>query len=392
MQKLKNWIFNYQFILLIFALLAIAVSLQRYLPAHTFLGRFSYYNNFILFKSSLHHLIEAKDMYIAYENEGAWDLYKYSPTFAVLMFPYAFIPDLPGLILWNLTNVLLVYLAIKKLPYMNDRNKKIMLWFVLPELILCAQSVQSNAIIAALFVLTYTAFENKNVIAAAIFIGLATCIKPYAIIIAFIFLFYPYKFRFVIASLFTALALIALPLVLTSYSNLHQQYLSWFSMMSNDYSNSTGLSVMALVNDISRTPIDKNIVILIGTILTFSTAIFYKKYEDSNFRVLFVSLLMIWVVIFNHKSESPTFIIPVIGVALWFFSRKVTTLNFILLMLVLVFCQLSSSDIFPAFIRHEIFNKIHIKVIPCFLVWIVVLVKMWEEAISGRGGRVKLEA
>ena len=178
MQKFKKWIFDYRFIFIIFTAIAIIAGIQRYLPPHDFLGRFSHYNNYILFKNSILHLLEHKDMYIAYEQEGAWDLYKYSPTFAVFMLPYAFLPDLAGLILWNLTNILLVFYAIKVFPNFTDKNKMLMLWFILPELLLSAQSAQSNALNAALFLLCYTSFEKNKLIAAAIFLGIATCIKP----------------------------------------------------------------------------------------------------------------------------------------------------------------------------------------------------------------------
>ena len=174
MQKIKEWVLNFRFLFAIFVLATILVSMQRYFPAHNFLGKFSHYNNYILFKQSILHLLNNQDMYIGYEQDGAYDLYKYSPTFAVFMLPYAYLPDLLGLILWNLTNTLLIFCAIRNLPKLSDRNKQLMMWFVLPELILSAQSCQSNALIAALFVLTFMAFERKNVLMAAIFIGIAT--------------------------------------------------------------------------------------------------------------------------------------------------------------------------------------------------------------------------
>jgi hypothetical protein len=381
MQKLKQWVFSYNFIFIVFALGAIAVSCQRYFPAHTFEGKFTFYNNYILFKSSIHHLLEHKDMYTGYTGEGAYDLYKYSPTFAVFMLPYAYLPDLAGLILWNLTNVLLVFVAIKRLPFAEDRKNKLMLWFVFAELLLSAQSSQSNGLIAALFLLTYTAFERNNLFAAALFTGIAICIKPYAGIIGILFLFYPGKLKFIRNGFGAGIALLLLPLLLTSFANLQNQYLSWFSMMSQDYSDSTGLSVMALVNTFSGTIIDKKIVMLAGTLLTFSVLFFFSKFKEPMFRALFVALLMLWVVIFNHKSESPTFIIPVAGVGLWFFSRPYSNLNLILLLTVLVFTELSPSDIFPPYVRQHIFAPIHIKVIPCFLVWATILTTFY----SGKG-------
>ncbi len=377
MQKIKEWVLNFRFLFAIFVLATVLVSMQRYFPAHNFLGKFSHYNNYILFKQSIMHLLNHQDMYIGYEQDGAYDLYKYSPTFAVFMLPYAYLPDLLGLILWNLTNTLLVFYAIRNLPKLSDRNKQWMMWFVLPELILSAQSCQSNALIAALFVLTFMAFENKNVLMAAIFIGVATIIKPYAAVAGVLFLFYPEKLKFILMAIITGVVLIALPLILVSFNSLQIQYESWFRMLANDYSNSTGISVMALVNDITQTAINKTVVIAIGTLLTFSSLLYFKRYQNFHFRTQLLALIMIWVVIFNHKSESPTFIIPVLGVALWYFYDSYSKFNFILLMTVLIFTQLSPSDVFPPYIRHEVFEKIHMKVIPCFVVWATILTTLF---------------
>jgi hypothetical protein len=45
------------------------------------------YNNYIIFKQSFTHLYNHQDLYGAYSSEY-WDLYKYTPTFAVLMAPF----------------------------------------------------------------------------------------------------------------------------------------------------------------------------------------------------------------------------------------------------------------------------------------------------------------
>jgi len=55
--------------------------------------------------------MEGKDLYAPYPNEY-WDLYKYSPTFALLMAPLALLPTLAGLAGWNLLNVVFVLIGI----------------------------------------------------------------------------------------------------------------------------------------------------------------------------------------------------------------------------------------------------------------------------------------
>lgn len=41
------------------------------------------YNNYVIFKMSFPHLVNNEDLYIV-QPEEHWDLYKYTPTFAVL--------------------------------------------------------------------------------------------------------------------------------------------------------------------------------------------------------------------------------------------------------------------------------------------------------------------
>ena len=61
----------------------------------------SYYSLlYLIFKQSFFHLIEGKDLFILYPQEH-WDLYKYSPTFSLLMAPLAILPDVVGLFFWK---------------------------------------------------------------------------------------------------------------------------------------------------------------------------------------------------------------------------------------------------------------------------------------------------
>jgi hypothetical protein len=80
--------------------------------------------------------------------------------------------------------------------------------------------------------------------------------------------------------------------------------------------------------------------------------------------------MLIWVIIFNHKAESATFIIASSGVALWFFSSPKSYLNILLAILVLVFTILSPTDLFPTYLRTHYVIPYLLKVFPCILVWL----------------------
>src|SRR5690606_20257253 len=104
--RFQEFIFNHNTLLVLYIVIAVLVSIQlvslganqQFNSAHnTF---YTSYNNYIIFKQSFFHLIEGKDMYIHYPAEY-YDLYKYSPSFAVFMGLFAYLPDIAGLMLWN---------------------------------------------------------------------------------------------------------------------------------------------------------------------------------------------------------------------------------------------------------------------------------------------------
>jgi hypothetical protein len=74
-------------------------------------------------------------------------------------------------------------------------------------------------------------------------------------------------------------------------------------------------------------------------------------------------------VIFNHKAESPTFVIAIAGVTLWFVHSKKSTLNIMLFACAFIFASLSPTDIFPRFIREEFVKPYCLKAVPCIFIW-----------------------
>src|SRR5579871_6303814 len=91
------------------------------------------YNNFRIFKFSFYHLIQNKDIYQLFPDDH-WDLYKYSPGFALCFGLLSWMPDPIGLLLWNLINSLCLFAGIRMLPGMNDRQKTWILLICLLEM------------------------------------------------------------------------------------------------------------------------------------------------------------------------------------------------------------------------------------------------------------------
>lgn len=83
--------------------------------------------------------------------------------------------------------------------------------------------------------------------------------------------------------------------------------------------------------------------------------------------------LLIWVVIFNHKAESPTFVIAMSGVALWYYAMPRKNMDMVLAIIALVFTSLSVTDLFPPFLRESFVYPYAIKAFPCILVWLRIV-------------------
>ena len=376
LQNLRSLIVHPRLLLLAYMLLALIASIQQLLlPPHIFSGiPYTEYNNYVIFKQSWYHLLAGKNMYILYP-ELQWDLYKYSPTFALFMGLLSRLPDFIGLTIWNLSNSLILYVAIRMLPF-KDRTISLLLWFVSLELLTSIQNAQSNGIMTGLLIGAYASMQRGKIAWATLWLVIATFIKVYGAIGFCLFLFYPDKIKFLAwAAIWTILTAI-LPLAVTPYPTLVWQYHNWASMMAADQSASYGLSVIGWLHSWFGISSGKSIISIIGILLFLIPFIRFRLYRNEVYKLMMVASMLIWVIIFNHKAESPTFIIAVAGVGIWYFSRPRQLWRSILIAIVFIFTCLSPTDLFPPWLRDHFFIPYTIKAVPCILLWCVVFYEL----------------
>lgn len=356
------------------ALVSFLLSIQSVLLGpKTFDGglEYTHYNNFKIFTQSYVHLNSNQDLYLLYPQEH-WDYFKYSPTFALAMAPLAYLPDLLGLILWNLLNVWVLFWAIWHLPWHNASKSMLTLGFILLEIITSIQNAQSNALIAGLLLWSFIHLERKNLALASLFIVLSAFIKLFGMVALLLFILYPQKIRAGFYTFMWSLLLFILPLFLISWDQLIFLYQSWGQLLSSDHSASVGLSVSGWLFTWFGITWNKNILVMLGFLLLTLPLLKIKSYADLSFRTLLLASILIWVIIFNHKAESATFIIAACGVAVWYFSQNKSKINLFLLLLTFVLTILSPTDLFPKTIRETWVNPYTLKAFPCILVWLKI--------------------
>ena len=377
MKKILSYFHPLHLLIALYIVLVVAAASQAYvLQVRTAPGEtptVTKYNNYVIFKYSHFHLLDGKNLYTEYFPEEYWDLYKYSPTFALFFGCFAWFPDWLGLTLWNLLNVLIFFIAIRYLPILDEKKKMWILLLSVPDVMNSLQNSQSNVLVAGLIILGFVLFEKKNYFLATLCLVATFYIKIFGIVALILLLFYPEKVKSILYALFWLILLWIIPAFITGFKPLMTAYVQYADMLKNDQSVSLGISVMGWLKSWFGLDVSKSLLAVTGLLIMCAPVINFRKFTDYPNRILFLSALLIWMVIFNHKAESPTFIIATSGIFIWFFSEKKSMLNVILFCLVLLFTTLSSTDLFPSSLRDHYFEPYVIKVVPCIIVWVTIM-------------------
>ena len=338
---MKKWLSANQFSLMVAATILITaiVCVQSVSLGEKYFGEqgpYTWYNNYVIFRQSFDHLLDGTNLYTAYPAEQ-WDIYKYTPTFSLFFGFFRVLPDVAGLFAWNLLNALVLTIAVWKLGFEKDRYRWLALGFVLLEIITAMQNSQSNSLIAGLIILAFVHLEKNKIITACLLVVLAVFIKPFALVGFALFLFYPGKVKMLIGSILFIVTLFFLPVILTGFDGLLEQYGNWFEMLQNDHDQSVGISVMGWLKTWFGVDASKSGVLSVGMLLFALPLIRMKLYRTYQFRLLMLASVLIWIVIFNHKAESPTFVIAATGMAIWYFGTERNLWNTIVIILAFVF-------------------------------------------------------
>jgi hypothetical protein len=339
-------------------------------------------NNFLTFRTSWFNLVEGQDLYGL--NPEHQDYFKYSPTFALLFAPLAVLPFWVGVLLWNGANAFALYWGLGRVLAPDQAFVARLL--VLLDTIGSMQNVQSNALVAGLMIIGCGELERRREVRAAWAIGLATAIKLFPIIAAPYALLRPYRVpRFAMWSIGVGALLVAAPLLVVSPTQLADLYRSWGELSRAD-SVDRAYSVMQQIHfwfgvDWPNWPVQ-----LIGLAVLLAPLIRLSSWGIDRFRLLFLASVLMFCVLFNHKGESPTFVVAIAGVAIWFAVAPATRLTWITLTLVIVGTILSSSDAMPKAIQNGLFEPYRLKVLPVLFVWLLTQRELWRREVSGPAG------
>jgi hypothetical protein len=337
-------------------------------------------NNFLIFRAASLHLLHGRDLYAAYPAEH-FDFYKYSPTFALLFLPFALPPFAVAMLAWNAINAGALYAAIGAV--LPRRAAVAARAIVFLDMLGSLQNVQSNALVAALIIFTFAAYERRHTVLGSLATAIGANIKVFPLAGASFALFHPRRLRVAVALIASMVGLALLPLLVTTPSTLVAQYASWRAIESTD-ALERGFSVMQHLQLLLRLDLPNWPVQLLGVALLVAPVLVRReRWREWRFRRLYLCSVLAFCVLFNHQAESPTFVIGVAGVAIWFAAlERRTRWRWVLFALFVVGTVLASSDAMPDWVQRNLFDPYRLKTVPLLLVWIEMQRALWRRGTT----------
>jgi len=87
--------------------------------------------------------------------------------------------------------------------------------------------------------------------------------------------------------------------------------------------------------------------------------------------------VLLFIIVFNTGTESPTYIIGVPAICLWYVLQEKTKWNNILFIVAIFFSSFSYSDIFTPLVITHIIMPYALKALGCFIIWVVIAVQIF---------------
>ena len=340
------------------------------------------YNNYLIFTNVFYNTLHENNIYLHYPDIH-FDSNHYGVFFSILIAPFAMLPDWLGMPLWNVANTLVFLFAIHKLPFSNQK-KAFFAWLCLQEFITAAVSLQFNIALAGLLMLSAIYIYERKETQSAFFIMIGFFVKLYGVAGLSAFFFVKNKIKFIGALIAFGILFIVLPMLLSSSHFGIQSYADWFQSLSEKnvsnqvLGNRQDFSLMGIVRRVLGDASISNLTFLIPGMAVFALPYLrIKQYQNLPFQLLILSSTLLFIVLFSSGSESPTYIIAVAGVMIWFLIQKEKTPFVIgLLIFVIILTCFSFSDLFPKFIKENYIIKYSLKALPCCFVWFRVIYEL----------------
>jgi hypothetical protein len=371
----KPFFTRYQTILYIWIGVSALMGIINTLTGH-------FHNNYKIYKYVFLNILEQFPLYQP-RPEFFDDLNHYGPVFGIIMAPFAILPDILGGTLWLVMLSLLFYYAIKELP-LNRWQHMVILWICTNSLIIAHTNLQFNTATAALIVLSYTNIRKEKDIWAAFMIVLGTFVKLYGIVGFAFFFFSKHKSKLLLWSVIWGVLFFILPMVISSPEFIVSQYKDWFNELiiknqGNGSSLQQNVSLLGMIHKSTRNFDFSNIPLIFGGLLLFALPYLrIREYYQDRFQLLTLASVLIFTVLFSTGSEPNSYVIAILGVAIWYViqPQPLSGWNLFLIIFGITISSFAPSDLFPRALYYRFILPNALQALPCTIIWLVIVYEL----------------
>ena len=352
LERLKGYVQNPVFLFILWMGVGLACSLSLMMKGT--------YSNYVIFSQSFWHAISSSPLYVEYLQEQK-DFFLYGISFTALTSPFAVLPRPLGMILWCLVNCGFLYYAISKLDLKKWQFAVVILVSV-NDVFTAVLSQQYSIGITAMIIFAYV-----------LIVGLA------------FFLFSKHKMKLAGGLVFWAVIVFLLPMLYASPEYVVHSYKEWLDVLVyknglNQFSINQNISLLGMLHRITGASFSDLWIIVPGMILFALPYLRIRQYGNESFRFLFLSSALLFMVLFSTGTETYGYLTAMIAVGIWYVKTPTKAATPILNLSLLIFCilltSLSTTDLFPRFIRAEYVKPYALKALPCTLIWLKIV---WEQ-------------
>lgn len=351
-------------------------------------------NNFLIYKQVYWHVVDQLPLFTPYPSEY-FDLNHYGPFFSLVIAPFAVMPTWMGMLFWLVVLTLCLYASIRHNLF-TKYQQIFIYWFCIHELLNGVQMQQFNIAIAAIILSSYYLISKEKDLWAAFLIMLGTFVKFYGIMGLAFFFFSKHKIKFIGSLVLWAVVMFVAPMLLSGPEYILSQYHDWyFSLLEknneNLFSLGQNISLLGIVRKVSGCAAYSDLWLIVPGLVAFALPYLrLKQYANEAFRQTLLASVLMFTVLFSTGSENSTYIIAVVGVAIWYTAApwKRSKWDIALMVYVFIFCTMAHSDLVPRFVREEYMKPYGLKALPVVIVWLKLCYEMYVKDYAARNGEI----
>lgn len=337
-------------------------------------------NNFLVFRYVYFHLLGKHNLYIPYPDQYA-DVNLYGPVFGLVIAPFALLPVKLGVVCWVMANVSFLYWAISKLP-ISVPYQTTLLILSSHELMTNSSWLQTNALVCGCLFLGFSYVRCRREHWGLFFIILAGFIKIYGFAGLVFFPFSRNKAKFIGWALFWSVFCFVAPLLITHYHFLIQTYADWKTGLQvkaakniriDNHNYYQDISVLGIIRRMLYSGLKDAWVLIPGSLLFISQFFYRAYYRDHRYQMYLLCSTMLFLVLFSSGAESPTYIIAVPAMCLWFFLQPKNRTKLIVFSAALLFTTFCYSDLLTPWFRQHVVMPYSLKALPAFIIWAIII-------------------